>query len=312
MEILKQIENEIKNFQTIIVQRHINPDGDAYGSQLGLKWLIEENFKDKKCYAVGEPMEWLSYVGSFDKIENDDIFKEALVIVTDCGNVERIDDQRFSTANKIIKIDHHPNATPYGDLMWVDTTYTSASEMIGFMALQLNWSIPPKAARAIFNGIVTDSGRFMYRGVSSRTFDVASGLLKTGFDLEEMYKNLNTRKLSELSFTNFIYSNFKLTKNGLATIVVPVSEMQKHGLTAEMMNKYANTLAGFQEIKMWITFSERSDGQYRVEFRSSGTLVNQLAIKYGGGGHAQAAGAIAPDLKTVQDIIDDADKLLGE
>ncbi|ASP28548.1 bifunctional oligoribonuclease and PAP phosphatase NrnA [Spiroplasma corruscae] len=311
MEILKDIEKQIKEFNTIIIQRHINPDGDAYGSQLGLKGLIEENFKDKKCYAIGESMEYLNYIGSFDKVE-DEVFKDALVIVTDCGNVERIDDQRFSLAKKIIKIDHHPNVTPYGEIMWVDTSYTSASEMVGYMAMQLKWRIPTMAARAIFNGIVTDSGRFMYRGVTPRTFDVASRLLSTGFDLEEMYKNLNTKKLSELTFINYIYSNFKLTKNGLATIIVPISEMNKHGLSAEMMNKYANTLAGFKEIKMWITFSERSDKQYRVEFRSSGTIVNQLAVKYGGGGHAQAAGAIAQNLKIVQDIIEDADKLLGE
>ncbi|AHI52898.1 DHH family phosphoesterase [Spiroplasma culicicola] len=310
MQLLKQIENEIKDFDTIIIHRHVNPDGDAYGSQLGLKWLIEQNFKDKRCYAVGESIEWLNYVGSFDVIEDDNIFHNSLVIVTDCANVERISDQRFTLAKKVIKIDHHPNITEYGDLMWVDTSYTSASEMVGYLAIQLGWEIPQKAARAIFNGIVTDSGRFMYRGVSPRTFDVASKLLSTGFDLDELYRNLNTKKLSDLEFTNYIFNNFKLSSNGLASIVVPISEMDKHGLSAEVMNKYANTLAGFEEIKMWITFSERTDGQYRVEFRSSKTIVNELAVKYGGGGHALASGAIAPDLETVNKIIEDADQLL--
>ncbi|AGR41333.1 DHH family phosphoesterase [Spiroplasma taiwanense] len=309
MDLLKTIEEEIKKFQTIIIQRHVNPDGDAYGSQFGLKHLIENNFKDKKVYVVGDEFEWLSFLGKVDQID-DEVFSEALVIVTDCANVERISDQRFSKAKQIIKIDHHPNVTPYGYIMWVDVTFTSASEMVGYLAVQLNWNIPQEAARVIFCGTVTDSGRFLYRGTTARTFEVASVLLKTGFDLFALYKKLNTRKLSDLEFSNLIFNTFKLTKKGLAYVIISLEDLKKHNLTAEMMNKYANTLAGFEEIKVWITFSQFENKSYRVEFRSAETVINKIAAKYGGGGHDLAAGAIVPDLETINAIIKDIDELL--
>lgn len=305
-----KIWNKIKEYETIIIQRHIMPDGDAYGSQLGMKYLIQTKFPKKKVYAVGEEQEWLNYIGKMDNIK-DDVYKNALVIVTDCGNFERISDQRLKKAKEIIKIDHHPDATPYGDISWVDTTYTSASEMVGDLAVELGLEITPEAARVIFHGIVTDSGRFLFPGTTARTFSICSKLISTNFDLQLLYKNLNTRKLSELKITNYIQSNFTLTKNGVAWIIMDLPILEELNIKAEFMNKYANVLAGFEEIKIWVTCSQFEEKDYRIEFRSaSGITINQVAVKYGGGGHANACGAKANSKDEIKNIIQDLESIL--
>src|SRR5699024_1496061 len=106
--IKQEIIEEIKAFETIIIHRHVRPDADALGSQVGLKEMIKQSFPDKRVYAVGEEDPALYFLTRMDDIE-DDLFNDALVIVCDTANTGRISDARYSSAQKIIKIDHHPN-----------------------------------------------------------------------------------------------------------------------------------------------------------------------------------------------------------
>ncbi len=126
---IKKIIAYIKQYETIIIHRHVRPDEDAYGSQAGLAAIIKQSFPNKKVYIVGEEDPSLNYLAKMDTVA-DEQFNGALVIVCDTANTERIDDQRYLLGEKIIKIDHHPNNDVYGDLQWVDTNASSASEMI--------------------------------------------------------------------------------------------------------------------------------------------------------------------------------------
>ncbi|WP_026389204.1 DHH family phosphoesterase [[Acholeplasma] multilocale] len=312
MNYLSLISEKIQEYNKIIIHRHIIPDGDAYGSQLGLKYLITSNFPDKQVFVQGEDIEYLKFIGLMDEKISDDFYKDALVIVTDCGNVERIDDQRFSLAKEIIKIDHHPDATPYGDISWVDTTFTSASEMVGYLAKELNWIISPEAARVIYHGICTDSGRFLFRGTTSRTFEVCARLFEEDFDWQELYNNMYESTFEDLELRSELITTAKVTDQGLGYIILTDEMVKKYNIRYEENGKFSNILKNIKGIDVWITFAIREDGRYRVEFRSKELTINSIAVKWGGGGHALASGAIIDNLDQAMQVIDDMNELIRE
>lgn len=310
MTIYKQIKDVIEKYDKIIILRHIIPDGDAYGSQLGLKELIKTNYPNKEVYAFGEEIEYLKHAGKPDEFIDESVFKEALVIVTDCGNVERIDNQNYAKGAYLVKIDHHPDATPYGDLSWVDVTYTSASEMVGDLAINNQWEITPVAARVIYHGICTDSGRFLFGGISPRTFEVAAKLIGTGFDVSEMYKTMYKRSFPVLALQSELIASAKVTDHKVGYVILTDELIKKYNLSYDENGKFSNLLKDIEGIDIWITFSIREDGKWRVEFRSNNLAINALAVKWGGGGHKLASGAIIDNLEQVMQIVADANQII--
>src|SRR3982751_3649641 len=124
-----KILQSIKEYETIIIHRHVRPDPDAYGSQGGLAEVLKASFPEKTIYTVGKEEKTLHFLRRIDHI-TDDAYNGSLVIVCDTANEARIDDSRYKLGDKLIKIDHHPNVDQYGDLFWVDTNASSTSEMI--------------------------------------------------------------------------------------------------------------------------------------------------------------------------------------
>src|SRR5690606_2025036 len=124
-----KILDAIKQYDTIIIHRHIRPDPDAIGSQGALAEIIKESFPQKQVYTVGEEDESLKFLYRMDDIP-DEKYEGALVIVCDTANQPRISDDRYNKGDMLIKIDHHPNEDMYGDIIWVDTSASAVSEMI--------------------------------------------------------------------------------------------------------------------------------------------------------------------------------------
>ncbi len=173
----QQILDAIREFDTIIIHRHVRPDPDAYGSQGGLAALLRASFPEKRVYAVGTDDPSLSFLRQMDVID-DAVYEQALVIVCDTANEERICDSRYRLGRKLIKIDHHPNDTPYGDIMWVDTAASSTSEMIYEFYLagkEEGLTMTVEAARLIYAGIVGDTGRFLFPRTSVKNVPLRWG-----------------------------------------------------------------------------------------------------------------------------------------
>lgn len=145
MQITQDILEKINHYDTIILHRHMNPDPDAIGSQVGLKEIIQTNFPDKRVLATGYNEPTLAWMASMDTVTDED-YAGALVIVCDTANTPRIDDKRYTSGDFLIKIDHHPNDDAYGDLLWVDTDSSSTSELITLFALEQELEISPEAA----------------------------------------------------------------------------------------------------------------------------------------------------------------------
>ena len=302
-KLMKEIINKIEEFETIAIFRHVFPDPDSYSSQTALKSIINNTYPDKKVVILGEHSKNLEYINTMD--EEIDLDKECLAIIVDVANAPRVDNQSFNKCGYIIKIDHHkPFDAPFENLTWVDTNYSSCSEMI--LDLYLNncdkLKIDKKGRKALYTGIIGDTGRFLY--VENPT-ELFKKLSKITYDLEtkDIYANMYRREENELKFLGYIYSNYKTTENGMAYLKVKNEIAKKYGLEPIKAARMVNALQDTAGIINWNFFVEKEENGIFCEFRSNGPRVNDIAASFGGGGHMFAAGASLANWEKVDEII---------
>lgn len=306
----QQILDAIKEYETIIIHRHVRPDADALGSQCGLKEMILASFPDKKVYAVGEEDPSLVYLAKMDDID-DTMYQDALVIVCDTANTGRISDKRYHLGRKWIKIDHHPNNDVYGDIYWVETSASSTSEMIYEFylygkekGLKMNATI----ARLIYGGIVGDTGRFLFPSTTNKTFRYAAELIEYDFDRQSLYDGLYRISPYIARLRGYILEHYDFYDCGLATITLTKKILENHNVDPIDTGKLVGTLGDIDGIQIWVFFIEEPD-VIRVRIRSKGPIINEVAANYRGGGHPLAAGASVDTWKQAENVVKDLKQL---
>ncbi|MGG0644751.1 bifunctional oligoribonuclease/PAP phosphatase NrnA [Sporosarcina gallistercoris] len=301
----RQIIDTIEQYSTIIIHRHVRPDPDAFGSQVGLKKLIEANYPEKNVYAAGSDDGQLSFLSGQDHV-TDDMYEGALVIVTDTANTERVDGQSYKKGSFLAKIDHHPNVDPYGDILWIDTDASSCSEMIYELFVEgrdvKGWKLPDESARLLFAGIVGDTGRFMYPSATGKTFEISSELIKYNFDRQQIFAGMYEVERNLLHLQGYVYQNFSIDENGAAYIKLTKTILDQFNVKAEETSSLVSSLGDVKGICAWLIFVEEKD-QIRVRLRSKGIVINGLAAEYGGGGHPLAAGASVKNWEEADKVI---------
>ncbi|WP_400242771.1 bifunctional oligoribonuclease/PAP phosphatase NrnA [Niallia sp. JL1B1071] len=306
----QQILDAIKAFDTIIIHRHVRPDPDAYGSQGGLAEIIKASFPEKNVYTVGKEEISLNFLRRLDEIE-DSTYKDALVIVCDTANQERVCDQRYQTGKMLIKIDHHPNDDAYGDISWVETTASSTSELIYEFYLfgkDQGLKMSDEAARLLYAGIVGDTGRFLYPSTSEKTFHYAGELIKYSFSRTEMYDQMYELDPPIVKLSGFVFQNFNVHENGVASMMLNKEILDQFQATPAQASLLVSSLGSVKGLKAWVFFIEESD-QIRVRLRSKGPVINGIAKKYNGGGHPLASGATIYHWDEVSTVIKDLEEV---
>lgn len=309
----KKILETIKAYETIIIHRHIRPDPDAYGSQCGLAEVLKASFPKKRIFAVGQEDPSLHFLTRVDQIE-DETYNGALVIVCDTANQERISDSRYSLGDKLIKIDHHPNEDPYGDLLWVDTNASSVSEMIYEFYLfgkDKGLVINDPAARLLYAGIVGDTGRFLFPSTTEKTFAYAGELIHYDFSRTEIYDKMYELKPNIVKLNGYILLNFKVHSNGVASMTLPKELLEEYGATASEASSLVGVLGNAAGIKAWVFFIEE-DTQIRVRLRSKGPVINIVARMFNGGGHPLASGATIYSWDETENVVGKLEEVCAE
>lgn len=306
----EEIFEAVKSYDTIIIHRHVRPDPDAYGSQGGLAEILKTSFPDKQIYAVGEHDPSLDYLRQPDVIA-DEMYEGALVIVCDTANEERICDSRYHLGDKLIKIDHHPNEDPYGDILWVDLNASSTSEMIyefyktfGDECLRMT----DEAARLIYAGIVGDTGRFLYPSATEKTFEYAKELISYSFDRTLLYNEMYELAPRMIKLQGYVLENFKMNEDGAAVVSIHKGTLDEYGILPSEASQLVSSLGMVKGIKAWAFFIEEAD-QIRVRLRSKGPVINTIAMKYGGGGHPLAAGASVYSWEEAKAVIEEIEAI---
>lgn len=302
----------IREAKTIIIHRHSRPDGDALGSQIGLKEAIKATFPRKEIYMVGDMTPRYEFMGKMDEIE-DEKYKDALVFVLDTSEQSMISDERYLTGKHLIKIDHHIAKESFGDIEIVDTTYESCCGLVAFLIDRIRLKMTDYGAKSLYTGMVTDSGRFRYDSTTSKTFEIASKLLKHNFNINEIYNHLYTDTLEMVKLRAQFTMKFKLTDDNVAYIKTTQEEMKEYNVDIFSVSRnMVNTMAGIKGINIWVNFTEDIDGRVIAEIRSSKYNINNIAVKYGGGGHKAASGATLKNFEEADMMLNDLNELAKE
>lgn len=315
-EVKKAILEKIREYKSIIISRHVRPDGDAVGSTLGLARILRLTFPEKQVYVVnGDYAEYTAFLGAEDAQPDAACYAGSLAIVIDTATPDRISNKSWQSAREVIKIDHHIDVAPYGDIAWVEEHRSSACEMIAdfYMTFREELKIDREAATCIYAGMVTDSGRFRFRSVSGETLRCAAALLDLGVDTDTLFAHLYLEKLDAFRFRAYVYENIKMTPHGVAYIYVDRAMKERFSLTDEEASNVVSCLDSIKGSIIWLAFIDNADGAtIRVRLRSRFVTVDKLANKYRGGGHDCASGATLMSPDEIPLLLADADALIAD
>ena len=290
-DVMNAIFNKIKEYDRIMLFRHIRIDGDCVGSTKGLKAIIKATWPEKEVLIVDdETSDVLAFLGSDDAPVSDEFYIDALGIVLDTASISRISNPKYTLCKELIKIDHHIPVEDYGCLKWVEEEASSACELIVkfYDTFRDELVLTKEAATYLYTGMVTDSGRFRFRGVCGDTLRYAAILLDLNIDIEIIYANLYMESFETLKFKAYVYDKIQLTENGVAYIFVDKEMQEKFHLTRESAGASVDYLEKIRDSLCWIAFIETGDDDnaIRVRLRSRFMTINQLAEEFHGGGHA--------------------------
>ena len=307
----EDILQAIENYDTIIIHRHSRPDGDALGSQIGLKHILLENFPGKAVYTVGDEARFFSFMEDsvMDNIP-DSVYDGALAIILDTAASHLISDDRYKRAAKRVRLDHHIFCENIAEHEVVDTSFESCCGLVTQFAVDCGLQINKLAAKSLYTGMVTDSGRFRYDGTTARTFRLASVLMEKGFDTNELFRDLYADDFASKKLKASFILKIRFTEENVAFIYTDRAEFDALGLdTFTVSRAMVNTMADIKNVSIWVNFTETEQGVL-CELRSNKYNINPIAVKYGGGGHQKASGATVADRETAMAMLNDLDAIV--
>lgn len=304
---LHKIKTKINFFNTIILLRHQDPDGDAIGSTLGLGLFLQKHYPDKKILTDGEPNpHYLKFLSSLPTATPAD-YEGALVIVCDTANTNRVDGAvAWKDAAYIIKIDHHPQQEVYGDLQLVDSNRVAACELVMELLYSYHTDIPANAANAVFTGLITDSNRFLFPKTGPRTFELVAWISKFIPNVNEIYDALYLKSIDNLSLIQKLITKIEFIDVGIAYIIVKQSELESWGTDYRQVKAKVNLMAGYTDIKIWfIAVDCEVFKKIKISIRSRDADCSTVSMQYGGGGHTNAAACWLDNWEQLKPFIQD-------
>ena len=299
------VMSAIREYNRIIIHRHKNPDGDALGSQLGLSGILKENFPDKEILCVGDTSVRYAFMGYTPDEVADDAYNGALAIILDTSAAALISDDRYTTAAKTVRIDHHIFCEEIAQIEVTDTSYESCCGLITAFAMECDLKVPSDAAKALYTGMITDSGRFRYDSVSPNTFRCAAFLMEQNFRTDDIYRNLYADDFAFIQLRARFVLKIQFAGCGVAYIYTTKEEAASYDADNFTLSRgMVNVMGEIRGVDIWVNFTEADEGVL-CEIRSSLYNINPIAKKYGGGGHAKASGATLKNREEAMAMLED-------
>ncbi|MCS7197975.1 MAG: bifunctional oligoribonuclease/PAP phosphatase NrnA [Candidatus Bipolaricaulota bacterium] len=290
---------------------HIGPEGDAIGSELALKFMLEQLGKETWVANRDLVPPSLRFLPGAEavlhptQLRSDEI--EVWCIV-DCGDLSRIGEDALKLLREgqiIINIDHHHRDNPrFGHVNFVKEA-ASTTQLLYELAPHLQVTITPQIATCLYTGIVADTDSFRNSNVTPQVLEIAAQLLSYGVNTREIAINLYERRsLSELQLLGYVLQNAQLS-GGIIWSAIPKSVFHKTNTSVTDTERLVEELRSVAGIEVAVLFKELENGKIKVSLRSKGrATVNSVARVFGGGGHEQAAGCVIPgDLAEVQERV---------
>ena len=311
----KAVLEKIKEYDRIIIVRHQRPDGDALGSTHGLAHILRLSFPQKEIIVSNVDRSLhLEFMNTEETNPESVVYEDALAIVLDTAGLNRAANPHVSEAREVIKIDHHIDVTPYGDISWTEPDRSSVCEMVA--AFQYTFrdqlACDLRAATLLYTGMVTDSGRFKYMETTGETLRIAGYLMDYGIDSQSIFAHLYLEDFEYFKFQSNVFEKMTITENGVAYLHVDKTMQDYFHLTREQASNSVDFMNKIKGCLIWLAFIDNPEGTIRVRLRSRFVTVDKLANKYGGGGHANASGATIQTKEDMMAMIADADEILKD
>ena len=300
----------IEKYDKIIIHRHQKPDGDALGSQLGLLGIIRDSYPEKQVYAVGDMTPRYAFIAEAPMDEIDDsVYEGALAIILDTSAKELISDSRYTMAEATARLDHHLFVEKIADEEVTDSSFESCCGLVAAMAMEAGLTVSAASAKALYTGMITDSGRFRYSSTTANTFRVAAFLIDKGFDTADIYRNLYSDELFFIQLRAKFVLRINVTPDRVGYIYTTKEEAAEYGADSFTLSRgMVNVMSEVKGIDSWVNFTETESGVL-CEIRSSLYNINPIAVKYGGGGHQMASGATLKDREEAMSLLEDLNAL---
>lgn len=296
----------LKDHQTFILTSHINPDGDALGSELA---LAEHLLKmGKKVHIINSDATPAIYrfldprkrIKRYSAGKHAGMIRRAdVVIVLDAsGGWKRlgaVGEALAETQAVKLCIDHHPDAAAFVDVAVVDTDAAATAELIYSLVTAMGGALSHDMAQALYAAILTDTGSFRFPKTSAQTHMVTAALLAAGVDPLYVYRQIYEQaSAGYIRLKGHIMDSIKLAGEGqIAYYSLPQALLKTYGVKTSELDGFASLGQSIKGVRVSISCQEASRGRVKISLRSDGTVaINQIAVAYGGGGHPSAAGAI--------------------
>lgn len=283
----------IDRSKSIVLISHINPDGDALGSQLALYFILKKMNKRVRVVNITKELPYnLDFLPGFKEIKKSLPNNFDLLISFDSGDFNRLGIEK-KEGIKVINFDHHISNTKYGDINLIEPDFASTSEVV-YKFLRLNSiKIPKESAICIYTALVSDTGFFQYESVNKRVFLMAAELVDIGVDPSFIAKMLNEREpLSKIRLMAKILDTLTLYLNATVAVLRLTQKMLKEsGASVDHAENASNIARSLATVEVGILLREEEDGYIKVSLRSKNYIdVSKIAKLFGGGGHKRAAG----------------------
>ena len=278
----------LNRYDTILIFRHVMPDGDALGSQFGLKAFIAEYFPQKKVYALGSRPKQKSSFPMSDIFEGD--CSDALAIVCDTANRERIDDERYALCKEILKIDHHPIVDNFGHENLVAVKASATCEILAAMFMQAKVKLNADAASYLFCGLIADTQQFSIPSVTSLTFECAAYLNQCFIDIQACNEKMFSSSYEEYHYESLLRNKVQVIDGRLAYVIASKVDYESCHVPFIQAKDKVHVMAKVTDFEMYCLFTENEEGTYQGSLRSKKVQLNDIAARYNGGGHALASG----------------------
>ncbi|MGB9792091.1 MAG: DHH family phosphoesterase [Thermacetogeniaceae bacterium] len=310
---IEEVKDLLLKGDNFLLASHLNPDGDAIGSLLGLGMALKK--LDKKV-AIASPYptpQAFSFLPGYELLQPpSSLGKQAfdIGIVLDCTELERTGEEVKELLRKtavVVNIDHHISNKGFGDLKVVDPHAAATGELIFEMLEKMEIPLTPEIATNLYVAIVTDTGSFQHRNTTERCHRNAASLLRLGADHARVYQFLyEERSLKSIRLLEKCLQTLSVSEDGLiAWMTVSQEHLIETGCTIEDCENLIDYPKSIKGVEIGILFKQISDDEVRVSFRSKNYAdVNALAASFGGGGHERAAGCtIHGSLKDVEKMV---------
>lgn len=309
---LDEILEEIKQAETIVILTHESPDGDAVGSSLAMRFMVEELGK-KADVIIPEYSRMFQFLPAVEEIKTESEIKNYdLAISVDCANFKRLaKGEYFEKAKKTIVIDHHGSNNMYGDLNYVNPASPACCEILIGMAEYFGISLSQEMGTCIMTGMITDTGGFRYMGITPDIFEHAADLLRLGVDIPEIYKKtMGTKTKANFELTKRVIERMELLEEGKVAFSY-INAQDELEVNAEPGDHegLVNIGKDIEDVLVSVFIRQKDEEEaYKVSLRSEdGINVSDICLLFGGGGHARAAGALIQG--TVEEV---KEKLMKE